>query len=69
MSGFDWPGMMRAGIHGLRLCPANFWDLTPIELMVMLGQDHRPVPMGRPRLHELLTAFPDTRERSDADGI
>ena len=59
MEGFDWPSLMRAGLRGLRLRPRDFWDLTPVELRVMLGEDAGQRPMGRARLDELLAAFPD----------
>ena len=32
MSGIDWPGLLRVGLHQLRLEPAVFWRLTPMEL-------------------------------------
>ena len=28
--GFDWPGLMQAGLKGLRLTPDQFWRLTPL---------------------------------------
>lgn len=59
MTGFDWPGLLRAGLHGLGLKPAEFWALTPAELMLMLGVDEASAPMGRARLEELTRAFPD----------
>lgn len=55
----DWPGMLRAGLSQLRLTPAQFWALTPVELMLMLGLDRAGPPMGRSRLEELVRAFPD----------
>ena len=60
MTGLDWPGLMRAGLQGLRLRPAEFWALTPAELQIMLGLDRAQAPMGRDRLDDLLRAFPDT---------
>ncbi|MFO8127672.1 phage tail assembly chaperone, partial [Yoonia sp.] len=33
----DWAGLMRAGLHQLRLPPREFWALTPAELQIMLG--------------------------------
>lgn len=57
--GFDWPVLMRAGLRGLGLRPAEFWDLTPAELRLMLGQDSGAAPMGRDRLGALMAAFPD----------
>lgn len=56
---FDWPALMRLGLHGLGLAPADFWALTPAELMVMLGKDGASAPLGRARLEELARAFPD----------
>ena len=55
----DWPGLMRAGIAGLRLRPAEFWALTPAELRVMLGVGAVVPPLSRARLEELAAAFPD----------
>lgn len=62
MTKFDWPGLMQAGLHGLRLTPAQFWALTPYELQVMLGANAANAPMGRDRLDELLRSFPDLSE-------
>jgi len=55
----DWAALMRAGLHGLRLVPADFWALTPADLMLMLGADKADAPMGRARLDELARAYPD----------
>lgn len=59
MAGFDWPALMRAGMRGLGLRPWEFWALTPAELQLMLGEGGGEKPMGRARLDELMTAFPD----------
>ncbi len=59
MAGFDWPALMRAGMRGLGLKPWEFWALTPAELQLMLGEGGSAKPMGRARLDELLTAYPD----------
>ncbi len=56
---FDWAGLMRLGLHGLGLKPAEFWGLTPMELLVMLGREASSAPLGRARLEELARAFPD----------
>ena len=56
---FDWPGLMRAGMVGLRLRPVEFWALTPAELLLMLGLDGAKPPMARARLEELARAYPD----------
>ena len=58
MSGLDWPGLLRAGLRGAGLRPAEFWALTPVELMVLLGREG-PAPMGRARLEALAAAYPD----------
>ena len=48
MSGaLDWAGLMRAGLHGLGLRPAEFWALTPVELQLMLGRDGAAAPLAR----------------------
>ncbi|WP_066710741.1 rcc01693 family protein [Celeribacter ethanolicus] len=57
--GFEWPALMRLGIKGLGLRPAEFWALTPAELLLMLGAGSGTAPMGRARLEELAKAFPD----------
>lgn len=67
MSTLDWPGLMRAGMAGLRLTPAEFWALTPAELQIMLGDPARALPLGRAGLDALLRDFPDV-ERNDQDG-
>ncbi|MDT8326181.1 MAG: phage tail assembly chaperone [Roseovarius sp.] len=67
MSGrFNWPALMRAGLQGLGLRPAEFWALTRAELRLMLGQGAGVRPMARDGLEALLRAFPDTNgEMSD----
>lgn len=57
--GLDWAGLIRAGLTGLKLQPAEFWALTPAELLLMLGMDSGSAPMARARLDELSRAFPD----------
>jgi len=51
--------MMRAGMLGLRLTPAQFWQLTPAELRLMLGQDAGQSAMGRAGLDALMRVYPD----------
>jgi uncharacterized phage protein (TIGR02216 family) len=63
----DWAGLMRAGLVGLRLTPEAFWQLTPAELMLMLGLSGGSAPMRRARLDDLLRAFPD-RKRPGGEG-
>ena len=60
----DWPGLMQAGLHGIGLRPAEFWALTPIELMVMLGRDQAAgTGFTRDRLESLLRQYPDAPPR------
>ncbi|KIC08350.1 hypothetical protein RA19_20480 [Leisingera sp. ANG-M1] len=59
MSTLDWPALMRAGMAGLKLLPRDFWQLTPAELRLMLGEAAQPQPMARNRLAELMQDFPD----------
>ncbi|TQS72647.1 phage tail assembly chaperone [Rhodobacteraceae bacterium] len=59
MSGLDWPGLMRAGLNGLRLHPAEFWALSPAELAMMLGERGQAAGLDRAGFEALLQAFPD----------
>lgn len=61
MSSFDWPALMRAGMHRLGLRPAEFWSLTPAELLLMLGEGTGSAPLNRARLDELSRAYPDSQ--------
>jgi uncharacterized phage protein (TIGR02216 family) len=60
MSGLDWPGLMRAGLGGLGLQPAEFWDLTPLELQLLLGPQGASAGLSRSGLEDLMSRFPDT---------
>lgn len=60
MSEFNWPALMRAGMHGLRLRPEDFWALTPVELQLMLGAASGAASMNKSGLDALLKAYPDT---------
>lgn len=67
MSRFDWPALMQAGLHGLRLRPAEFWALTPAELRLMLGEAKGHAPLARSGLEALMRAFPDANG-DESDG-
>ena len=56
---FDWPALMRAGLLGLGLSPAQFWRLTPAELRLMLGDGTASAPLSRAGLEALQAAYPD----------
>lgn len=55
----DWSALRRIGLCQLGLRPADFWALTPIELLLMLGVDPAQSPMERSRLAELERLYPD----------
>lgn len=65
---FDWPGLMRAGLHGLGLTPERFWALTPAELLLLLGDDPGAQPMGRAGLDALAARFPDADVKDERNG-
>lgn len=65
----DWAGMMRAGLSGLGLSPAQFWDLTPAELRLMLGEPAVQSPLLSDGLAALMAAFPDGKKEADDGGI
>ena len=67
-AGFDWPALMRAGLHGLGLSPDIFWALTPGELQMMLGSKASNSPMLSEGLAALMAAYPDTKKDQDDDG-
>lgn len=66
--GLDWPGLMRAGLGGLRLTPEQFWRLTPAELALMLGDPAATRPMGRTQLEALRAQWPDQGKKERDDG-
>lgn len=68
MKAFDWPALMRAGLHGLGLSPETFWALTPAELQIMLGNKAGDGPMLSEGLAALMAAYPDTKKDQDDDG-
>lgn len=66
-AGFDWPVLMRAGLHGLGLTPDAFWALTPAELQMMLGSKAGNGPLLRDGLAALMAAYPDKIKDHDDD--
>jgi uncharacterized phage protein (TIGR02216 family) len=69
MSRFDWPGLMRAGLCGLRLPPEQFWSLTPAELRILLGAGSGAQrALSRQGLEALEAAFPDDTKVGTDDG-
>lgn len=68
MASLDWPGLLRAGLHGLHLQPDAFWRLTPIELKLMLGAENHLAALSRADLNKLAAAFPDNKGKGLDDG-
>lgn len=62
MTSFDWPALMRLGINRLRLPPEEFWRLTPIEFLLLIGQQDAASSTTRETLDQLVRAFPDKRK-------
>lgn len=63
MSGIDWANLMRAGLQGLQLTPDTFWDLTPAELRLMLGDPEKNGPLLSDGLEALMAAYPDGSQK------
>lgn len=58
----DWPHLMRLGLGALRLPPAAFWAMTPVEFLAALqGAGLAPIGGGMDRgaLDALMAAYPD----------
>lgn len=67
MSEIDWAGLLRVGLHELRLSPEVFWRLTPVELRIMRGAEAMAPPLTRARLEELAKSFPDQKREMGDD--
>ncbi len=60
MKDIDWGRLMRLGLVEIGLRPAEFWELTPAELMLMAGIDRQDgAALTRPALEALMARFPD----------
>ena len=56
----DWPGLLRFALANLGLRPAEFWDLTPAEFLLIAGlSPGSSAAMTRRELNELIARFPD----------
>jgi uncharacterized phage protein (TIGR02216 family) len=63
MTGIAWPQLMRLGLADLRLTPEAFWNLTPVELMLMAGLGQGPASPSRADFAALAARFPDRPAR------
>lgn len=68
MTRFAWPKLMRLGMVELGLAPAVFWDLTPVELMLLAGFDAGPATLDRAGLAALMARFPDAGRGAAPEG-
>lgn len=60
MNQFNWPAMLRIGLHQLGLKPDEFWALTPLEFLIISGLEGRQLAMmTRADLTGLQARFPD----------
>ena len=59
MKRIAWDGLMRLGLQRLGLSPDVFWDLTPVELMLIAGEIGAPQIMSRTAFADLAARFPD----------
>ena len=67
MTGLDWSALLRAGVQGLGLKPAEFWDLTPTELQLMLGDRGATGPLLSDGLEALMQTWPDDLKEDHSD--
>lgn len=69
-TGFDWPALMRVAFQGLGLSPADFWAMTPVEFLILLGPENGAGPLRRDAFEALLSRFPDkgNEDGYDRDG-
>ena len=59
MSNIAWSKLMRLGLVELRLSPEDFWNLSPAELMMMLGVASGSAGMSRSVFAKLTALYPD----------
>ena len=68
MNRIAWHRLMRLGLAQLGLRPAEFWDLTPAELMVMAGLGEGAAVLGRSEFEALTARFPDGPRMRSTEG-
>lgn len=57
-----WTELLRAALGAGQLTPQQFWELTPVELLLRLGRVPPAAGMGRDGLAALMARFPDPRQ-------
>lgn len=62
-----WSTLQRLALGKLRLKPDEFWALTPLEFLTMLGLEQGNGVLNRDRLSTLMHAYPD-EEKEENDG-
>lgn len=68
MKRIAWHRLMRLGLAQLGLRPAEFWDLTPAELMLMAGLGEGSAALGRAEFEALVARFPDRPRARSTEG-
>ena len=63
MTRFDWAALFVSGVRDGGLSPDDFWGLTPLELMLILGRGPGRRPMSRDALEAMARAWPDEEPR------
>ena len=63
--GIDWAQLLTHGLVRLGLKPSDFWALTPVELMLMLGVGGAAPGLTKESLMRLADAYPDKKVESD----
>lgn len=65
MTPLPWNDLMRLGLVELGLAPDVFWNLTPMELVMIAGLGGQGTQsITRSGFEELLRQFPDKKESS-----
>ena len=66
MKKIAWYRLMQVGMVHLRFKPNEFWELTPAELMLLMGDTVKDDPITRSGLAELISRFPDAPPLQDS---
>jgi uncharacterized phage protein (TIGR02216 family) len=64
-----WNKLLRASVGRLGLKPDEFWDLTPAELLLMLGDQAGCASLSREGMNELMAQFPDGHRENEDCGV
>ncbi|MBW4708539.1 phage tail assembly chaperone [Roseobacter sp. YSTF-M11] len=65
MSSLDWPALMRVAFRGCGLSPEAFWELTPAEFQLIVGDPAQSGPLLTSGLEALMAAYPDNENEDE----